>query len=154
MKAKLTLFISLLFFTIILFGIEKFTHEPITIILTCIISFLVSIKIITISNSGLKIIKSCKYFMWLIREIFWSSINVATIAWQPSMEFKPTYKWIESKQKKDLGLVLYANSITLTPGTITIESNENNLLIHALDNSSIQDLQTGIMDKKVLEIVS
>ncbi|MCC2646727.1 MAG: mnhE [Rickettsiaceae bacterium] len=154
MKAKLTLFISLLFFTIILFGIEKFIHEPILTVSVCMVSFLISIKIITISNLSLKLIKSYRYFIWLVKEIFWSSINVATIAWQPTMELKPAYKWIESKQKKELGLVLYANSITLTPGTVTIETNENNLLIHALDNSSIQDLQAGIMDKKILEIVS
>ena len=63
-------------------------------------------------------------------------------------------KFVETpaSQKSDLGKVLFANSITLTPGTVTIETEDKSFLVHALNvtESSISDLK--YMDEKVTSI--
>jgi multicomponent Na+:H+ antiporter subunit E len=153
MQAKPTLLLSLFSVSAILFGISQVIHKPLALVGVSLLAFFISTKIIHVSSVKVKFKQTLKYLGWLVREIYVSAYNVATMAWQPSLDFKPAYKWIVSNQKTDIGLVLYANSITLTPGTVTIELNDNNLLIHALDASSIQDLQNGVMDNKVLEII-
>ena len=50
-------------------------------------------------------------------------------------------------------MVIYANSITLTPGTVTLSTEDNKLLVHALDIKFMRDLEDGTMDRKVGEII-
>lgn len=90
------------------------------------------------------------YFPWLIKEIIQSSIQIIKIIWSYKMQISPTFEWVESKQLADLGLVLYGNSITLTPGTVTLDIQDNLLLVHALEKKSIGQLNT--MDKKISDI--
>ena len=62
---------------------------------------------------------------------------------------------VKSSQKTVSGRVAYANSITLTPGTVTIQMDDETLEVHALSPEMAEDIKSGFMDKKVsqLEIV-
>jgi multicomponent Na+:H+ antiporter subunit E len=82
-----------------------------------------------------------------------STITVIKFAWQKNIRLHPVIKPIKSIQKSDIGLVIYANSITLTPGTITLSLLNNDLMIHALDVELMDDLEGGKMDKIVKELV-
>ena len=95
------------------------------------------------------------YFLWLIKEIIKSSLSVAKIIIRKDMNIKPVFEWIDSEQKNDFGIALYANSITLTPGTVTIDIKNNVLLIHALEQASIDALKNGklTMSKRINKIV-
>jgi multicomponent Na+:H+ antiporter subunit E len=55
---------------------------------------------------------------------------------------------VPARQKSDLGKVIYANSITLTPGTIAVQVNGGGILVHALEGGSIDDLRDGEMDRR------
>lgn len=107
--------------------------------------------------SGLKLLpktfifnyKIVLYFFWLIKEIAQSTVSVIKVVWSYRMKTTPTFEWIESIQNTDLGLVIYANSITLTPGTVTLDIKGNKLLVHALEKSSINELKN--MDLKVMK---
>jgi multicomponent Na+:H+ antiporter subunit E len=91
-----------------------------------------------------------RYFLWLAREIFNSAVSVTKYVYgSEKYYYSPKASWIKSKQKSDFDLILYANSITLTPGTITVDIDGKDLLIHALDESSIRDLGRGEMDGKI-----
>jgi len=94
-------------------------------------------------------ISSITYLLWLIREIILSSIAVSKIIWRKNLGIIPTIAPIISGQKTALGSVIYANSITLTPGTVTLSVEGNKLLVHALDSSFMDDLQEGAMDRRV-----
>lgn len=93
------------------------------------------------------------YACWLFKEIFFSAINVIRFAWRPNLGISPALEPVKSIQKTDEGVVLYANSITLTPGTVTVNIKGNNLLVHSLDRSIMDDLQEGEMDRRIAEIV-
>ena len=54
-----------------------------------------------------------------------------------------------SSQKTEAGNVTYANSITLTPGTVTTELDGDVLEVHALSSDMADDVKSGVMDKKV-----
>ena len=57
--------------------------------------------------------------------------------------------WIEVKDLSELGVSIYANSITLTPGTISVETEKDKILVHYLEQNGYDDLLSGRMKKKV-----
>lgn len=110
--------------------------------------------------SGLKIVDSDErpmlifarmigYVPWLTKEIIKSNIDVAKRIWQPQMPISPTIVTVNASQRTALGLVIHANSITLTPGTLSIDVEPGLIEVHALSSDSIPDLESGDMDGRV-----
>ena len=91
------------------------------------------------------------YWPWLVKEIVKSAIEVAAIIVNPSLPIAPRLLRVKPSQKTPVGVATYANSITLTPGTITVEVDrrENELLVHALTQSGADGLAGGEMDRRV-----
>lgn len=89
------------------------------------------------------------YLIWLYKEIIVSSIDVAVRTWRATPDIEPVIQWVPASQKNDLSKTLYANSITLTPGTVCVDVNKKMLEVHALSKSGIEGLLSGEMDKKV-----
>jgi multicomponent Na+:H+ antiporter subunit E len=89
------------------------------------------------------------YFPWIIREIAKSAWAVTIIIVNPALPISPTMTRVRASQKTSLGIVTYANSITLTPGTITTGVNANVLTVHALVRAGALDLEAGGMDARV-----
>ena len=89
------------------------------------------------------------YFPWLIREIVKSGWSVAKIIVHPRLPISPTMTVVRASQKTAAGVATYANSITLTPGTITVRVNGNDLTVHALTCDGALDLEGGAMDRRV-----
>lgn len=80
------------------------------------------------------------YFPWLMKEVFVANLQVAKLILDPKMPISPRMVVFHGSQETDLGRVIYANSITLTPGTITTGVEGKEYQIHAL---SAADLETG-----------
>jgi multicomponent Na+:H+ antiporter subunit E len=89
------------------------------------------------------------YWPWLIKEIVVANIEVAKAIARTSMDIEPTVIRLKASQTSELGRVIYANSITLTPGTVTIDLEGDELTVHALTRGSKEGLETGEMDRKV-----
>ena len=65
------------------------------------------------------------------------------------MKISPRLISVHASQKTEIGQVVYANSITLTPGTITLDVRNNEMLVHALTEETAAGLMTGDMDRRV-----
>ena len=89
------------------------------------------------------------YMPWLMWEILKSAWNVTLIIIDPRLPISPTMTRVRATQKTSVGIVVYANSITLTPGTITTDVSGHNLIIHAIAKDGADDLEGGAMDQKV-----
>lgn len=89
------------------------------------------------------------YFPWLFWEILKSGWSVTKVILHPSLPISPTMTVVRGSQKTAPGLATYANSITLTPGTITVGVSGNDLTIHALVRDGALDLEGGGMDSRV-----
>lgn len=72
------------------------------------------------------------YWSWLGGEIFKSAWAVSKIILSPRMRISQQFIAVESPLKTDMGHVIFANSITLTPGTVTVEAAPGKFLVHAL----------------------
>ena len=92
------------------------------------------------------------YWAWLVIEIVKSSIEVARIVLSPSLPIQPSLVEFSTKEKSDSGKVILGNSITLTPGTVTIDLDENRLLVHCLTANTAADLSSGEMERRILKL--
>jgi len=95
------------------------------------------------------------YIPWLIYQIFLANLNVAYLALHPKMIdlINPQMIWFKSGLKKDISLVTLGNSITLTPGTITVRIVDGEYYVHALD-PKMADIIQEQMEKRVAHIFS
>lgn len=91
------------------------------------------------------------YWPWLVKEIVISAIHVARLVLDPKLPISPTLIRVKATQKTSTGLVSYANSITLTPGTISVElhARDKEILVHAISAAAAEGLAGGEMDRRV-----
>jgi multicomponent Na+:H+ antiporter subunit E len=89
------------------------------------------------------------YFPWLWWEIAKSAWAVAKLILHPRLPISPTMTEVAASQKTTVGVATYANSITLTPGTITTGVQGKLLTVHALTRDGALDLEGGGMDARV-----
>ena len=147
----------LLFFWVIFSGKFDPFHLSlgvISCILVCIISYERLINIPTTRGLLRLWLGFLLYFPWLIWQIILANIHVLGIVFSPRMmdRIDPTLIKFKSRIKDPLALVTFANSITLTPGTITVSLTVyGNMVVHAIDKESAAPLP-GLMEKKVAQI--
>jgi multicomponent Na+:H+ antiporter subunit E len=94
------------------------------------------------------------YWCWLLKEIFVSNIYVCRLILSPAMPISPTVIALRSSQSSDLARVIFANSITLTPGTVTIDVDGDITEVHAITEEAATSLLQGSMDSKVTALES
>lgn len=96
--------------------------------------------------------RTLMYAPWLLWQILLSNLDVARRVWSLQPYISPRMARLPHELKSSFGLATYANSITLTPGTVTVEVGENQLLVHALTEQAVQDLESGEMHRRVQHI--
>lgn len=89
------------------------------------------------------------YFPWLVWEIMKSAWTVTRVILSPKLPISPTMTVVRATQRTNAGLATYANSITLTPGTITVSVRGDLFTVHALMKEGADDLEVGGMDARV-----
>ena len=101
---------------------------------------------------AIKPVKFFLYLTWLLIEIAKSNWSVTKIILARIMPIRQNLFEVPYSQKSDLGQVIFANSITLTPGTLTIETEAGDFLVHALSYSPTDMDDLADMDWRVSEI--
>jgi multicomponent Na+:H+ antiporter subunit E len=89
------------------------------------------------------------YVPWLVLEIVKSAWTVTLIILDPRLPTSATLTRVRASQRTGAGIAVYANSITLTPGTITMTVKGDVLTVHALTCEGAIDLEHGAMDARV-----
>ena len=88
------------------------------------------------------------YWLWLAGEIVRSALDVSRIVLHPRLPISPTLVRFRPSQRSELGMVIHANSITLTPGTLTIECEPDEFLVHALTSEGAFGVTDSVMDAR------
>lgn len=95
------------------------------------------------------------YIFVFIKELVKANIDVAKRALNPKLPIKPGIVKVPTEMKSDYGLAMLANSITLTPGTITMdiaeENGKNFIYIHWIDVATTDSKKAGEAIKGTLE---
>ena len=119
-------------------------------VLSCITCLYVTWKAKFIDEEGLPLhllIRLPIYTVWLFKEIIKANVDTAKIIILNNPD--PQNFRVKSSQQTEAGKVTYANSITLTPGTVTTVLDGDILEVHALSSDMADDVKSGAMDKKV-----
>ncbi len=148
-------FSFLFIFWIIFSGKFDIFHIAFGVISCLLVSWLTS-DLLIVTPDIRKFIRLCigfttVYIPWLLWQIVLSSIHILKIVLSPDMNAKinPKIIKIKSRVKDHVGLVTFANSITLTPGTITVAvTTYGDMAVYAIDDESA-DALPGDMAKKV-----
>ena len=89
------------------------------------------------------------YLPWLVWEIFKSNVRVARIILSPRVRVDPSIVHFRASQRTDLGRFIYANSITLTPGTVTTGIVGDDFEVHAIVQEEIDGSEENDMNRRV-----
>jgi multicomponent Na+:H+ antiporter subunit E len=92
------------------------------------------------------------YVPWLLYEIAKANLHVARVILTPSLPIQPRLMRVRATQRSELGNVIFANSITLTPGTVSLDVRAGSILVHALTDESAAGLADGSMDARVTRL--
>ena len=89
------------------------------------------------------------YLLWLMWQVVLSNIDLVRRIWDPTLPIRPTWQRLDIKVTSSLAKTLYANSITLTPGTLTTDVREDHFMVHSLSPDGIEDLRKGGMEEQI-----
>ncbi len=146
---SITLFIVLFGFWLLMSGY----YTPLILslgVISCLLCVYLTIKGKFLDNETLPIYffpRLIQYTLWLIKEILKSNIQTAKVIIMKSEE--PELFSVKATQKTNEGKVTYANSITLTPGTVTTQIKNDVFEVHALTKDFGDDVRSSQMDKMV-----
>jgi len=93
-----------------------------------------------------------RYWAWLLREIVRSNFKVARIILHPDLPIRPSITRIDARKLSRVTQATFANSVTLTPGTLTIDINHGIIEVHCLTREAARDLEAGDMLIKAQEL--
>ena len=94
-----------------------------------------------------------KYWGWLMGQIVLSNIDVTRRVWSKNLDIKPMLRRVSATPDTEMGRVIYANSITLTPGTTAINfTPDDDILVHALHEDSLLELEEGEMARRIRDV--
>ncbi len=117
---------------------------------SCLLVCLLANRMGLVDTEGLQVHRLpglIHYWTWLTVEIIKSNIDVSRRIITGNI--RPATKKIPTNQRSDLGRVIYANSITLTPGTLSYELDSEHIHVHALHGNSLDDLDNGKMARRI-----
>ena len=148
-------FILLFLFWLLLSGHYDTFHIAIGIFCCLLISYTSSDFLfvhVGADDTHLIIPQLITYIPWHLYQIIVSNIYVAKLVFSPLSQLNPRILPYQTKLTNGLALVTFANSITLTPGTITIDLDEHTFLVHAIDDKVADDLLTGEMEDRIEKV--
>jgi len=92
-----------------------------------------------------------RYWLFLTREVIIANIDVVRRIFTPGKNISPQLIKLPMTKKTDFARVIYANSITMTPGTVCVKVNRETITVHTLSKESADDLRSGRMAEAVPE---
>lgn len=92
------------------------------------------------------------YWIWLGLEVFKSSLSVSKVVLSPSLPISPRIARVRTGSERPYDQVLLANSITLTPGTLSMDIDKGVITVHSLTEDGMRSILSGEMKRRVTAI--
>lgn len=150
-RRTLSLFVLLLLIWLLLSGIYTALLLGLGV-LSCLVVVAVCRRMHIVDPEGHPnhlILGLLRYMPWFFWAVVKANIDVAWRIVHPRLPLAPRVIQVAASQKTHLGQVIYANSITLTPGTVAVEAAEGTIEVHALTRAAAADVRSGVMDSRV-----
>ncbi len=95
-----------------------------------------------------------KFLPWFFIEIIKSNLHICKLILQPKLDIDPEIINVPVSEHNHVAKAVYANCITLTPGTYSLDINTDHIIVHALTAEIAEELQEGEMGKRILTLQS
>ena len=95
------------------------------------------------------LLRLVRYWGWLAKQVLRSSLEVSRLVLSPKMPISPTVAEFDAGCKEEIDQAILGNSITLTPGTLTLQIQDGHFVVHALTESGAREVVDGEMDRRV-----
>jgi multicomponent Na+:H+ antiporter subunit E len=93
------------------------------------------------------------FWLWLLVEIIKANFAVARIVLHPRLPISPTLVEIDADTVDPVMQAILGNSITLTPGTVTVDIHRDRLKVHCLTRAAADTLRDGEMTRRIARLV-
>ena len=151
-----TLLAAIILFVLWLFLSGHYNSLLLTFgVLSCLFVSWIAYKMELLSSdsSTLKFNLKLPFFMpWFFIEIIKSNLEVCRRILSPKLPIEPTFITVDASQLDDLGKAVFANCVTLTPGTYSVDTHSDNIEIHALTKKFAEDVQNGELSKRIAKL--
>ncbi len=122
---------------------------------SCALVLVIALRMGIVDHEGAPVelpLRLVRYLPWLIWEIAKANVDVAFRILHPRLPISPRVFRVRAGQRRDVGRVIYANSITLTPGTVSIDTQGDTITVHALTADAAEGVLNGRMDRNVCRL--
>jgi multicomponent Na+:H+ antiporter subunit E len=133
--------------------------QPILLLLGVISSLLVAywshdlfIGKADIGQGIVRFLRLIRYIPWLLWQIVLANLHLVYLTLHPKMPIEPTMMTFKTNFNTDMGVFILATSITLTPGTVTVEATRDEFVVHSISKTTAESLVSGEMQARVKEI--
>ncbi|MEH6489868.1 Na+/H+ antiporter subunit E [Hyphomonas oceanitis] len=144
-----------LLFALVAFWIGMSGHfEPLLLglgVVSLVLTMILAYRLDILDREGapyVRVIGFAMYFPWLMKEIVKANWTVIRACLRADLDIAPTLVKLKTICTSDLAKVTFANSITLTPGTVTVEIDGDKLLVHGLYEQDSQPEAFTEMDRR------
>ncbi len=138
----------------LLSGPFSLDHRLVLVLGICsvVLVLFIAFRMDVIDREGVPVHLAAKilfYWIWLAKEIAKSNWQVARLILDPKLPISPRMIRVKATQTTDYGRVIHANSITLTPGTVSVEIEKDEILVHAISQEAAEGTLEGSIDRRV-----
>ena len=119
---------------------------------SCLLVLLIARRMEVLDEEGVPMhlaLRTLLYVPWLLRALVRANVDVARRILHPRPPIAPRLLRVRPGQRTSTGRAIYANSITLTPGTLTCDADGEEFTVHALTREAAEELESGAMDRRV-----
>ena len=89
-----------------------------------------------------------RYLPWLLYQIVLANLHIVYLVWRPG-QLRPRIVQFKTSLTSDLARAVLGNSITLTPGTITLDIVDDEFTVHAVSDQAARSVRSGEMERRV-----
>ena len=99
------------------------------------------------------IVRLMPFWGWLGGQLIRSNLDVARVVLSPGLPISPEIVRIRAEASSPVGQAILGNAITLTPGTVTLDDHEGELIVHCLTREGAEALREGEMNRRVAALI-
>ena len=124
-------------------------------VLSCVLVVVLSLRMGVFDDEGARVgaaWRLVRYAPWLLWQIVLANLDVALRILNPQLPIAPRLIRVHTKQHSAFGRTVFANSITLTPGTVSVDLDGDEIVVHALTAEAAKELQEGAMNSRVARL--
>lgn len=152
----IALFVTLFAFYVALSGMIHDWYLMTLGVGSALVVTLLSVHLGIVDDEGMPVRfwpRTAMYVPWLLWQIVLANWDVFKRVWAPKLDISPCVVRVPHRITDGYGIATYGNSITLTPGTVTIEASEGEVLVHGLTEAACADVAAGGMRDRVAWVV-